>query len=303
MSFKSGFISIVGRPNVGKSTLLNKILGEKIAIVSKKPQTTRNSIRGILSGEDYQMIFFDTPGLHSPTSKLDEYMVNSAKSSMKDTDIILFLIDAKKKNEFPGNADLIVGARKKNKDAKIFLAINKIDTIKKEKILEVIEMYKNVIEFDGIFCISAQTGEGVDVLLLEIRKNMQEGPKYFPDDEFTDQPEKVIVAEIIREKMLRLLNDEVPHGIGVEIDKFKDRIGKGGKELIDIDATIFCEKETHKAIIIGKGGEMIKTIGSFARTDIEYFLNTQVFLQLHIKVKKDWKNNTSMLRQLGYEKK
>ena len=311
MKFQSGFISIIGMPNVGKSTLLNRLAGEKIAIVSPKPQTTRNTIRMIVTEDAYQAIFLDTPGWHEPTTKLDEYMLHAAKQAAQDTDLILYMIDAEKHagkmHLYEENRKILTqilrafekGAQK----AKLLLVINKVDAVQKEKILELIQLYTQTTEFDAVIPISAITGDGLDILKDEIHKRLPEGPKYFPDDTLTDQPERVIVSEIIREKMLRLMEQEVPHGVGVEVTSFKQRKTSAGQDIVDVQATIYCNKESHKAIIIGKNGAMLKRIGMHARTDSERFLGVKVFLQMHVKVKTSWQNNAYMLRQLGYDDK
>lgn len=297
MAFKSGFISIVGRPNVGKSTLLNSLAGEKIAIISDKPQTTRNSIKAVVTQDDCQMIFIDTPGIHKPRTKLGAYMVNIAQESLNEVDIVIFLVEAVDLE--PGTGDLYIIEQLKNLKTPVFLIINKIDLIKKEQLLSTISRYKDIMDFASIIPISALTGEGTGIVMEEIKKALPEGPKYFPDDMLTDQPEKVIAAEIIREKILMLVSDEVPHGVGVDVMNFKER---KNKEIIDIQATIYCEKNSHKAILIGKEGKMLKKIGSLAREDIEKFLGTKVFLELWVKVKQDWRNSESMLKTLGYRK-
>lgn len=297
MSFKSGFVTIVGRPNVGKSTLLNRFAGEKIAIISEKPQTTRNSIKAVITDEDSQIIFIDTPGVHKPKTKLGEYMISVVQESLNEVDIVLFLVEAT--NSAPGAGDQYIIEQLKDLKTPVFLLINKIDLVKKEQLLAVIANYKNLMDFAEIIPISAVNNEGIDIVLKEIRKRLPDGPKYFPDDMLTDQPEKAIVAELIREKILELLSDEVPHGTGIEVISFKERTNK---ELIDIDATIYCEKESHKAIIIGKEGRMLKKIGSRSREDIERFLGTRVYLRLWVKVKDDWRNSDAMLKTLGYRK-
>ncbi|AUS96391.1 GTPase Era [Clostridium thermosuccinogenes] len=297
MSFKSGFVTIVGRPNVGKSTLLNRFAGEKIAIISEKPQTTRNSIKAVITDEDSQIIFIDTPGVHKPKTKLGEYMISVVQESLNEVDIVLFLVEAT--DSAPGAGDQYIIEQLKDLKTPVFLLINKIDLVKKEQLLAVIANYKNLMDFAEIIPISAVNNEGIDIVLKEIRKRLPDGPKYFPDDMLTDQPEKAIVAELIREKILELLSDEVPHGTGIEVISFKERTNK---ELIDIDATIYCEKESHKAIIIGKEGRMLKKIGSRSREDIERFLGTRVYLRLWVKVKDDWRNSDAMLKTLGYRK-
>jgi len=297
MSFKSGFVTIVGRPNVGKSTLMNRFAGEKIAIISEKPQTTRNSIKAVVTEETSQIIFIDTPGMHKPKTKLGEYMVSVVQESLNEVDIVLFLVEAT--DAEPGAGDQYIAEQLRNLKTPVFLLINKIDLVKKEQLLYVIDNYKNLMDFEAIIPVSAANGEGIDIVLNEIRKKLPEGPKYFPDDMLTDQPEKAIVAELIREKILMFLSDEVPHGVGVEVLSFKER---PNKNLIDISATIYCEKNSHKPIIIGKEGKMLKKIGSQSRADIERFLGVKVYLELWVKVKDDWRNSESMLKTLGYSK-
>ena len=291
--FKSGFISIIGRPNVGKSTLVNKLAGEKIAIMSDKPQTTRNAIKCILTGDDYQIIFIDTPGIHKPKHKLGNYMVKSATGTIGEVDAILFVVEADDKEI--GGGDNYILEQLKDVKIPVILIINKIDKIKKEEVLSTINRFKGIYNFKTVIPISALQGDGIEIIIDEIKKMLPEGPKYFPEDYITDQPEKIIVAEIIREKILNLLQDEVPHGTAVEVDSMKER---NGKEIIDIKANIFCEKDSHKPIVIGKGGSMLKEIGKRARIDIEVFLDSKVFLELWVKVKKDWKDNENMLRSL-----
>lgn len=294
-SFKSGFVGIIGRPNVGKSTLLNKFTGEKIAIMSDKPQTTRNQIRSIVTSDDYQIVFIDTPGIHKPKHKLGEYMVKSAHSTFSDVDVILYVVEC---NTYIGKGESYIINSLKECKQPVLLAINKIDTVKKEEILEVINVYKDLYNFKSIIPLSALNNKGVDILLNEITKLLPEGPKYFPEDMITDQPERQIASEIIREKVLHIIKDEIPHGVAVEVTSMKERKGKG---LIDIQATIYCEKDSHKGIIIGKNGEMLKKIGLLGRKDIERFLGSKVFLELWVKVKKDWRNSDNMLKNLGYK--
>ncbi len=297
MSFKSGFVSIVGRPNVGKSTLLNGITGEKIAIMSDKPQTTRNSIKAVITGENHQLVFIDTPGIHKPKNKLGNFMVHIAVESLNEVDAVLFLVEADSLK--PGSGDLYIIDQLKEVKSKVFLIINKIDLIDKSKLLPLINVYKDLMNFEAVIPISALKDLKQDSLIGEILKVMPEGPKYFPEDMLTDQPEKLIAAELIREKILQLVSDEVPHGVGVEVISFKQR---EDKEIINIQANIYCEKDTHKGILIGKGGSMLKRIGSLSRHEIENLLGTQVFLELWVKVKPDWRNSDQMLKVLGYKK-
>lgn len=295
MSFKSGFVTIVGRPNVGKSTLANKFAKEKISIISSKPQTTRNTIKTIINEDDCQIIILDTPGIHKPKTKLGEYMVNLAESTLNEVDIVLFLVEATDKE--PGAGDLFILEQLKKLKTNVFLIINKIDTVKREQILSSIKSYSTVMEFKEIIPISALNDNGTEIVIKEIKKLLPEGPKYFPDDILTDQPEKMIAAELIREKILNLINEEVPHGVGVEILSFKER---KNRDIIDIEANIYCERDSHKGILIGKEGKMLKKIGMLSRQEIENLLGSKVFLQLWVKVKPDWRNSDNMLKTLGY---
>ncbi len=296
MSFKSGFVSIVGRPNVGKSTLTNCLAGEKISIISNKPQTTRNTIKTIINTDSSQIIFIDTPGIHKPKTKLGEYMVSIAEDTLNEVDIVLFLVEAT--DAEPGSGDQFIMEQLKELSTPVFLIINKIDLIKKEQLFERIKKYTDIMEFAAVIPISALNDEGTGIVLKEIEKLLPEGPKYFPDDIITDQPEKMLAAELIREKILELIQEEVPHGTGVEVISFKER---EGRDLIDIEANIYCERESHKGILIGKEGKMLKKIGSLARVEIENLLGVKVFLQLWVKVKPDWRNSDNMLKTLGYK--
>ena len=296
MAYKTGFVSVIGKPNVGKSTLLNALTGEKIAIISNKPQTTRNTIRGIITNDECQLVLIDTPGIHKPRTKLGEYMVNAASETIRDVDLILLLVEAPAQGAIL--EDNIIEQLKKS-GIPVFLILNKIDIVDKERLFALIDGYSKVMDFKAIIPISALKHDGIDIILKEALKYIPEGPKMFPDDTLTDQPEKVIAAEMIREKVLLNLEDEVPHGVGVEVMSFKER--EDG--LIDIQATIYCEKNSHKGIIIGKQGKMLKKIGSAARFEIEKFLDTKVFLELWVKVKSDWRNNDNMLKTLRYQSK
>jgi len=296
MKFKSGFVTIVGRPNVGKSTLLNRLTGEKIAITSDKPQTTRNAIRAIITDDDSQIIFIDTPGIHKPKNKLGEYMVNIAQGTMSTVEAVIFIVEAG--SEAIGPGDEYIMEQLSQIKTPVFLVINKIDLVPKEKILSLIATYSEKLEFDSIIPVSALNNEGTDIVIREIKKVLPEGPMYYPDDQLTDQPEKQIVAEIIREKILYLTKDEVPHGTGVEVISFKER---PGRDIIDIQANIYCEKDSHKGILIGREGKMLKKIGTMARKDIENLLGAKVFLEVWVKVKDDWRNNNNMLKTLGYK--
>lgn len=291
--FKSGFVTIVGKSNVGKSTLMNALIGEKIAIVSNKPQTTRNKITGILNKQNMQVVFLDTPGIHNPKTKLGEYMSKSVDEAIKGIDMLIMVIE-------PGyitKIDYEIAENFKSTKNKI-LVINKIDTVKKDKVLAAIDEF-SAYNFDEIIPISARNGDGLEELERIIYSRIHEGPKYFPDDMITDQPERQICAEIIREKALINLKEEIPHGIGIEILQMKEI----RDDLTQIDATIYCEKPSHKAIIIGKKGTMIGKIGKEARIDIENFLNTKVNLQLWVKIKEDWRNKPLELVNLGYSSK
>lgn len=293
IKYKSGFVTIIGNPSSGKSTLINALIGEKIAITSIKPQTTRNAIKGIITTEDYQIIFVDTPGVNKSKNKLGHLMNKSINESLKDTDVILALVDVLRDDDM----SMFLGKLNKAK-VPVILLLNKIDKLKdKRELLNKIEKYKAEYNFDAIIPISARTKEGIETLKEEVIKRLPYGPQYFPDDMVTDSPERVMVAEIIREKTLKLLQDEIPHGIAIDIDRMKKRVGQ---EIIDIRATIYCEKSSHKAIIIGKGGAKLKQIGSEAREDIEKLLSMKVFLELWVKVSDDWRNNDVELRKLNF---
>jgi len=296
MPFKSGFVTIIGRPNVGKSTLINAIAGEKVAIISDKPQTTRNTIKAVITREDCQIVFIDTPGIHKPKTKLGEYMVNIAVGTLNEVDAVLFVVEAT--DERPGTGDMHIIKQLKAINTPVILVVNKIDLIRKEQLFSLISSFKAAMDFKAYIPISAQKNEGVDVIFEEVKDMLSEGPKYFPDDILTDQPERALVAELIREKILHLINEEIPHGIGVELISFKER---DNKDLIDIQANIYCERDSHKGIIIGKDGKMLKRIGTLSREEMENLLGTKVFLQLWVKVKPDWRNSGNMLRTLGYQ--
>ena len=294
---KSAFIAIVGRPNVGKSSILNRLLGQKIAIVSSKPQTTRNRITGVLTDGEYQLVFFDTPGMHKPKNSLGKYMVRSVNESVGGVDCCMLVVEAGKK---PGKTELDLIEKFKTLDMPAILAINKIDMLPdKEVLMKQILAYSNLYNFDAVVPVSAQDGSGTDELLDELKKQSSEGGHYFDDDTLTDQPERVIAAEIIREKILRLCDKEIPHGTAVVIEKMKTR--ENG--ILDIGATIFCERDTHKRILIGKNGSMLKKISTYARQDIERFFDCKVFLQTWVKVKEDWRNRAQLLQNFGYNEK
>ena len=291
---KSGMISIVGRPNVGKSTLTNALVGEKIAIVSNKPQTTRNRICAVVNRGECQYVFLDTPGLHKARTKLGDYMVNVVRQSVADVDAVLLLVEPIPHIGGP-EAELI--ARVKQLGIPSVLVINKIDTVEKEQLLAVMQVYGQAHDFSAILPISARTGEGVEELLDLLGEFLPEGPQLFPEDMVTDQPERQVCAEIIREKLLLCLDKEIPHGTAVEVTRFSER----DNEIIDLDATIYCEKASHKGIIIGKGGAMLKKISTLARTDIEDFMGTKVFLQTWVKVKENWRDNLNLIHNFGYK--
>ena len=293
MATKTAMITIAGRPNVGKSTLTNYLVGEKIAIVSNKPQTTRNRICGIVTKEDVQYVFVDTPGFHRPRTKLGDYMVNVTKNSIADVDLTILVVEP-----IPsvGPQEQGIIEQLQSRKCPAILAINKIDTVEKDKLLEVIAVYSEAAEFDAIIPICAKSGDGVGQLLEACGKYAIESPFLFPEDITTDQPERQVMAEIIREKLLWCLDREIPHGTAVEITKFSER----DNGIIDIDATIYCEKASHKGIIIGKGGEMLKKISSMARNDCERFMGTRVFLTTWVKYKENWRDNDFLVRNFGY---
>ena len=293
MTTKTAMITIAGRPNVGKSTLTNFLVGEKIAIVSNKPQTTRNRICGIVTHGQTQFVFVDTPGFHKPRTKLGDYMVNVTKNSIADVDLTVLVVEPIP-SVGPQEEGLIEQLKAKN--CPTVLAINKIDTVEKDKLLEVIAVYSQHTDFAAIIPISAKTGDGVDALLAECEKYAVESPFLFPEDITTDQPERQVMAEIIREKLLWCLDREIPHGTAVEITKFSER----DNGIIDIDATIYCEKASHKGIIIGKGGEMLKKISSMARADCERFMGTRVYLTTWVKFKENWRDSDFHVRNFGY---
>ncbi|MCR4956547.1 MAG: GTPase Era [Lachnospiraceae bacterium] len=295
---KSGFVTLIGRPNVGKSTLMNHIIGQKVAITSKKPQTTRNKIQTVFTDEEKgQIVFVDTPGIHKAKNKLGEYMVTVAEHTLKDVDVAIWLVEP---SNFVGEGEKHIAEKIAKCNIPVILVINKVDTVKREEVLGFIDTYRKIHDFDEIVPVSAKTGENVDELLDVIFKYLPYGPMFYDEDTLTDQPEKQIAAEMIREKALHALDDEIPHGIAVVIDKMKMR--KGGK-IMDIEATIICERDSHKGIIIGKQGSMLKKIGSNARYEIEKMLDCQVNLRLWVKVKKDWRDNDVLMKNYGYDKK
>ncbi|WP_251555025.1 GTPase Era [Neobacillus muris] len=292
--FKSGFISIIGRPNVGKSTFLNQVIGQKIAIMSDKPQTTRNKIQGVLTLADAQMIFIDTPGIHKPKHKLGDFMMKVAQNTLKEVDLVLFMVNAE---EGFGRGEEFILEKFEKVDTPIFLVINKIDQIHPDELLPIIETYKEKYPFTEIVPISALQGNNVDRLLEQIKTYLPNGPQYYPADQVTDHPERFVITELIREKALHLTREEIPHSIAVVLDKMERQ---QGKDIVHVMATIIVERDSQKGIIIGKQGSMLKEIGKRARVDIENLLGTKVFLELWVKVQKDWRNRMSQLREYGF---
>ncbi|MCL2571504.1 MAG: GTPase Era [Defluviitaleaceae bacterium] len=300
MSFYSGFVTLVGRPNVGKSTLMNHFIGEKISIVTSKPQTTRNKIRSILTGDDYQIIFIDTPGIHNPTTRLGDFMVKSAIGAIGEADAVILMVEPKKR--IP-EGDIAIVEKLKGGKSPVFLAINKVDTVQKPELFAIIDQYQKLYPFKEIIPLSALKGDNTQGLLAAIRKVLPKGPMYFPGDQTTDQPERQIAAEIIREKALTFLQEEIPHGLAIEITHFKLRDGHNEDDpnaLVEIGANIFCERDSHKAIIIGKQGAMLKRIGAAARRDLEALLGYKIFMELWVKVKKNWRDSDFLLKNFGY---
>jgi GTPase len=293
-NFKSGFVSIIGRPNVGKSTFLNKVIGQKIAIMSDKPQTTRNKIQGVYTEDEAQIVFIDTPGIHKPKHKLGDFMMKVAQNTLKEVDVILFMINAE---EGYGRGDEFIIERLKTTSTPVFLVINKIDQVHPDKLLPLIEKYKDLHPFKEIIPISALEGNNVSTLLEQIKRNLPVGPQYYPADQVTDHPERFIVTELIREKVLHLTREEIPHSIAVVMDSMERR--ENG-ETIYIGATVIVERDSQKGIVIGKQGKMLKEVGKRARTDIEALLGSKVFLELWVKVQKDWRNKASQLRDYGF---
>ena len=290
---KSAMITLCGRPNVGKSTLTNALVGEKVAIVSNKPQTTRNRITAIVNRGDTQFVLMDTPGFHKPRTRLGDYMVNVVKESVADVDCVLLLVEPVAAVG-PQEEELIARIRQSGEPA--ILVINKIDTVDKTRLLEVMALYSQAYDFDAILPVSAKTGDGLEELMAELDKYAAEGPHFFPEDMITDQPERQICAELVREKLLQCLDKEIPHGTAVEVTRFSER----DSGIIDLEVTIYCEKDSHKGIIIGKKGAMLKKIGELARTDIEAFMGTKVFLQTWVKVKENWRDSNAQLRNFGF---
>lgn len=297
-NFKSGYVSVIGRPNVGKSTLLNAIIGEKISAISSKPQTTRQNITFIHTDDEAQIIFLDTPGIQKPKNKLGEFMLTESKEGIEDSDVITYIVDTSKRI---GKAERSIIDLLKEYKGKlpIILLINKVDTIKKEELLEIISMYADEDTFDDIIPISAMKNDGVDIYLESLKKFLKPGPMYYPEDMITDKNERFIVAEIIREKGLMYLNEEVPHGLAISIEKFKKR---EDKNIYDIDANIYVERDSHKGILIGKGGSMLKRIGTEAREEAERLLDAKVNLQIWVKVEKNWRDRDNLVKRFGYDK-
>ena len=295
--YKSGFVTLIGRPNVGKSTLMNHLIGQKIAITSNKPQTTRNRIQTVYTSERGQIVFVDTPGIHKAKNKLGEYMVCVAERTLEEVDVVLWLVEP---TTYIGAGEQHIAKQLSRVKTPVILVINKVDTVKKEEVLTFIDAYRKILDFADIVPVSALKGTNTDTLLDVIYKYLPYGPQFYDEDTVTDQPERQIVAELIREKALRCLDEEIPHGIAVSIDRMKYR--KGGK-MADIEATIVCERDSHKGIIIGRQGSMLNKIGSAARYEIERLLDCQVNLQLWVKVKKDWRESDFLMKNFGYDRK
>ncbi len=292
---KSGFAALIGRPNVGKSTLMNCLIGQKIAITSKKPQTTRNRIQTVYTSEEGQIIFVDTPGIHKAKNKLGDYMVHVAEHSLREVDVILWLVEP---TDYIGAGEQHIIEQLKKVKTPVILVVNKIDTVKKEQLLASIDLYRKQLDFAEVVPVSALKKDNTGVLIAQIMKYLPYGPAFYDEDTITDQPTRQIVAELIREKVLRSIDEEIPHGVAVTIESMKY-----GKKLVDINATIICERDSHKGIIIGKGGQMLKKIGSMARTEIEDLLEQHVNLQLWVKVKKDWRDSDFLIKNFGYDPK
>jgi GTP-binding protein Era len=295
MAYSSGFVTVVGRPNVGKSTLLNALLGEKMLIVSDKPQTTRNRIQCILSGEGFQIVFIDTPGIHKPKSLLGEAMVKAALNTLQEVDVVLFMVEA---NEPPGAGDRFVADHLRSIGTRVFLVINKVDLVKGPQLMQLETAWQALLpEVSDVIHVSAKDGYNLDYLLSKVVQALPEGPQYYPEDMIIDQPERFIVAELVREKILNLTHEEVPHAVAVVVEEMRER----EDELVFVRATIYVERESQKGIIIGKSGAMLKAVGEAARGDIEKLLGSRIYLDLWVKTRKDWRNELSGLRQLGYE--
>ncbi len=306
MKQKSAFITIIGRPNVGKSSLMNCVLGQKVAIVSNKPQTTRTKIMGIYTKEETQLVFIDTPGFHKPRNELDKNMNKAVGEGMADVDVAVLVVEAVTRFKSDGEtlppAELELIKELKRRKLKAVLVINKIDLLeKKEELLNIIIRYNEQFPFDAVIPLSARTGDGVDLMIEELNKFSKVSPHYFDDDDVTDQPDRVFVAELIREKLLRTLDKEVPHGIAIDLEKFVERDTVNGEPIVEIEATVICEKASHKGIIIGKNGETLKKVGSLARRDIEEFFGIKANLKLWVKVKEDWRNRQGLIRSFGFD--
>lgn len=293
--FKSGFVAVIGRSNVGKSTLLNRIIGDKIAIVSDKPQTTRNQIQCVLTRDQYQIVFIDTPGIHKAKNKLSQYMVKTAMNTLDEVDVILLVLDI---GDGIGSGDKRIIEILKDARSPVIVVLNKADKLSSDQLSRRLDEFGTDFGFDDFLTVSALMGTNLDQLEIRILKYLEEGPKYYPDDMITDQPERVIIAELIREKALELLREEIPHGIGVEIASIEER---EDQDLVDIHATIYVEKKSHKGMVIGKRGQMLKEIGKRARWDIERLLGTKVYLELWVKITEDWRNSVRALKDLGYD--
>ncbi|MDM5359763.1 GTPase Era [Peribacillus sp. RS7] len=292
--YKSGFISIIGRPNVGKSTFLNRVIGQKIAIMSDKPQTTRNKVQGVLTQNDSQMIFIDTPGIHKPKHKLGDFMMKVATNTLKEVDLILFMINA---TEGYGRGDEFIIEKLQSVKTPVFLVVNKIDAMHPDDLLPIIEKYQQLYPFAAVVPISALEGNNVETLLAQIKEHLPEGPQFYPADQVTDHPERFIISELVREKVLHLTREEIPHSVAVVIDSIKKM---DNSDTINVMATIVVERDSQKGIVIGKQGKMLKEVGSRARVDIENLLGSKVFLELWVKVQKDWRNKASQLRDYGF---
>lgn len=295
--FKSGFATLIGRPNVGKSTLMNHLIGQKIAITSNKPQTTRNRIQTVYTSEAGQIVFLDTPGIHKAKNKLGEYMVNVAERTLKEVDVVLWLVEP---TDFIGKGERHIAEQLKKANVPVILIMNKIDMVDKSRLPEFMDGYREIFDFADVIPVCALRGVNMDRVINAIFRYLPYGPKFYDDDTVTDQPQRQIAAELIREKALRCLEEEIPHGIAVSIEKMTER---SSGDIMDIEATIICEKDSHKGIIIGKGGSMLRKIGSQARRDVENMLEMQVNLQLWVKVKKDWRDSDFMIKNFGYDKK
>ena len=294
-TYKSGFAALIGRPNVGKSTLMNCLIGQKIAITSKKPQTTRNKIQTVYTSDEGQIVFVDTPGIHKAKNKLGDYMVNVAQSSLKDVDVVLWLVEP---TDYIGAGEQHIIEQLKRVKSPIILVVNKIDTVRREQLLGYIDVYRKQLDFAEVVPVSALKNDNTQVLIEQIMKYLPYGPAFYDEDTVTDQPTRQIVAELIREKVLRSIDEEIPHGVAVTIEAMKY-----GKKLVEIDATIICERDSHKGIIIGKGGQMFKKIGTLARPEIEDLLEQHVNLKLWVKVKKDWRDSDFLIKNFGYDAK